>query len=191
MPTISVTQNYQDLAGNPLSNGFLLIRLLSDAQSPAGQICSSTVQRFTLDSGGNTTGLHLWPNASLNTGSGTNLYHFSAFTSLGQLVWQGTMTIASSLVLVSIAVTPANDTIDLVTILQYIATGTYSDSSTQDLTLLVTWSGSNLSGIATLSSTGLLTPVDGNESGGPLVTITATLGSISGSTGLVIDDGSS
>jgi uncharacterized protein YjdB len=87
--------------------------------------------------------------------------------------------------LVSIAVTPANPSVGVGATKQFIATGTYSDSSQQNITSSVTWSSSN-TGIATISnvagSNGLATGV---SVGGP-ITITATMGSVSGSTGLTV-----
>lgn len=84
-------------------------------------------------------------------------------------------------VLLSIAVTPATPTVSAGSTQQFTATGTYSDNSTQDLTTSVTWSSSNTS-VATISSPGgLATAVAPGSS-----TITATLGSISGSTVLTV-----
>jgi len=89
-------------------------------------------------------------------------------------------------VLVSIAVTPANPSIILGSTLQLTATGTFSDSSTQDMTTSVTWS-SSLPGMATVSnalgSEGLATSVALG-----LTTITALdpVTSISGTTNLTV-----
>ena len=58
--------------------------------------------------------------------------------------------------LVSIAVTPANPTIAKGTTDQFTATGTYTDSSTQDLTSQVTWASATTS-VATITSGGLAT----------------------------------
>jgi outer membrane protein assembly factor BamB len=77
--------------------------------------------------------------------------------------------------LVSIAVAPATPTISVSKSLQLTATGTYSDSSLQDLTAQVTWSSSDTTKV-TISATGLVTGVDYGSA-----TITATLGSVSGS----------
>ena len=82
--------------------------------------------------------------------------------------------------LVSMAVTPANGSIGTGGTQQYVATGTYSDGSTQNLTSTVTWSSTN-TGVATITSGGLATGVATGSS-----TITATSGSISGSTGLTV-----
>ena len=86
--------------------------------------------------------------------------------------------------LVSIALIPANPSIANGTQQQFAATGTYTDASTHDVTAAVTWSSSDGT-IATISnaagSSGLATSV-----GQGSVTITATLGTVFGSTGLTV-----
>jgi hypothetical protein len=78
--------------------------------------------------------------------------------------------------LVSIAVTPANPSIALGTSQQLVATGTYTDGSTQTLTAGVTWT-SAASNVATVSNQGLVT-----SSSLGSANMTAALGSVSGST---------
>ncbi|HTT06490.1 MAG TPA: PilC/PilY family type IV pilus protein [Steroidobacteraceae bacterium] len=80
----------------------------------------------------------------------------------------------------SITVTPANQTIYVGATQQYTATGKYSDGSTQNLTASVTWT-SSAGAVASISSGGLAT---GITAGATL--ITATDGSVSGSTGLTV-----
>jgi 6-phosphogluconolactonase (cycloisomerase 2 family) len=80
----------------------------------------------------------------------------------------------------SIAVTPANPTISVTATQQFIATGTFSDNSTKDITTTVTWSSGTLA-TATISAGGLATPVAGGTS-----VITATLGTVSGTTTLTV-----
>jgi 6-phosphogluconolactonase (cycloisomerase 2 family) len=86
--------------------------------------------------------------------------------------------------LVSIALIPANPSIANGTQQQFAATGTYTDTSTHDVTTAVTWSSSDTT-VATISnaagSNGLATSV-----GQGTVTISATLGTIAGSTGLTV-----
>ena len=78
--------------------------------------------------------------------------------------------------LVTIAVTPAAPSVARGTTQQFAATGKYANNSTQDLTASVTWTSTN-NGVATISATGLATPVAAGQT-----TIRATLGSISGET---------
>jgi hypothetical protein len=94
--------------------------------------------------------------------------------------------------LVSIAVTPVNPSIARGTIRQFMATGTYSDNSTQDLTAVAAWTSSQTTvatvsniagsrGSATAQSVGATTisAVSGGISGSTVLTVTpATLASI-------------
>lgn len=80
--------------------------------------------------------------------------------------------------LTSMAVTPDGASISSGGTLQYTATGTFSDTSTMDLTLQVTWASSNTLA-ATISQTGLATA--GSLPG--QTTISATRGSGAGSIG--------
>ena len=82
--------------------------------------------------------------------------------------------------LVSIAVTPPNPSIAVGAHQQFTATGTYSDGSHQNLTTSATWTSSNPAA-ATVNSTGLATGVGSGNT-----TITATSGTIYGSTGLTV-----
>jgi hypothetical protein len=88
------------------------------------------------------------------------------------------LTVNPPATLQSIAVTPANQTITAGNTLQFTATGTYSDSSTQNLTSQVTWA-SSIKGYATIATGGLAT---GQSAGA--TTISATLSGITGSTTL-------
>jgi hypothetical protein len=86
--------------------------------------------------------------------------------------------------LVSIAVTPANSTVAADTVLQFVATGTFSDNTTQDVTATTGWGCSDIA-VATVSdapgSKGVATAMAGGTA-----TITATTGTISGSTKLTV-----
>ena len=83
------------------------------------------------------------------------------------------------LALVSIAVTPATPTIAAGTDQQFIATGTYSDASTADISASATWASSDPS--ATIGVAGLAHGVSAGSS-----TISATSGPVSGSTVLTV-----
>jgi len=66
---------------------------------------------------------------------------------------------APTVQLISISVTPANVSIPKGMTQQFTATGTYSDSSTKDLSTMVTWSSSPTA-IAIISNAGLATAVE-------------------------------
>jgi trimeric autotransporter adhesin len=86
--------------------------------------------------------------------------------------------------LVSIVLTPASATIAAFTKQQFVATGTYSDNSTQTLTGSVTWSSSNTA-FATIGNT---SPGKGLATGltQGTTTITATSGSVSATAALTV-----
>ena len=88
---------------------------------------------------------------------------------------------SSSPTLTSIAVTPANITLDVGTnpTQQFVATGTYSDATTADLTSSVTWASSDVAHATIDAATGL---ASGRFAGSS--TISATLGAVTGSTTL-------
>jgi hypothetical protein len=90
-----------------------------------------------------------------------------------------TLTVTAA-VLESISVTPVNPMIPKGETQQFLARGTYSDNSTQDITAQVTWA-SQSTAVATITSSGLAT---GQGTGSS--TISATQGSIVGSTLLTV-----
>src|SRR5215468_1199694 len=83
----------------------------------------------------------------------------------------------------SIAVTPSSPSLTVGATQQFTATGTYSDGSTQNLTSQVTWGSSNTT-TATINSSALATAMAAGST-----TISATLGAVSGSTGLTVTPG--
>ncbi|MEA3222260.1 MAG: Ig-like domain-containing protein, partial [Thermodesulfobacteriota bacterium] len=90
--------------------------------------------------------------------------------------------------LISIEITPSNPGIPLGYTQQFTATGIYSDSTTQDMTTLVTWSSSN-TGVATISNAsggkGLASSV---STGFATITATDSGTGINGTTGLTVTD---
>lgn len=82
--------------------------------------------------------------------------------------------------LTSIAVTPATASVAIGATQQFEAIGTYSDSSTKDLTSTVTWTSSRVP-LATISTAGLATAVAAGTSN-----ILATSGGISGHATLIV-----
>ena len=85
--------------------------------------------------------------------------------------------------LVSIAITPANAALLLGALQHFTATGTYSDHSSEDITDSVTWSSSDIS-VASIAGGGLATALTLGS-----VTISATSGSVTGSTTVNVQSG--
>ena len=79
-----------------------------------------------------------------------------------------------------IAVTPASPTISTGSTQPFTATGTYSNGSTQNLTSQLAWASSSTS-VATINHAGLATAVNAGST-----TISATLGTVIGSTTLTV-----
>jgi len=80
---------FQDVEGNPLANGFLLMQLSQDGQVNGNtEIAAGREIEITLDSNGNIStspAQSVWPNdviSPVNT-----FYTVSAYTQQGQLVW--------------------------------------------------------------------------------------------------------
>ena len=124
-------------------------------------------------------------NASASHGLATGVSPGSVTITAASGTISGSTSLAvTPAVLVSIALIPANPSIANGTRQQFAATGTYTDASTHDVTAAVTWSSSDPT-IATISnasgSNGLATSVSQGA-----VTITATLGTIAGTTGLTV-----
>jgi len=90
---------------------------------------------------------------------------------------------SGSSTLASIAVTPANPSISTGSTEQFTATGTYSNGTTQNLTGSVTWA-SSATGVATINAAGLASAVSAGST-----TVSATLGSVKGSTSLTVTAG--
>jgi len=99
---------------------------------------------------------------------------------VGSISGAGALTVGPA-VLQSITLSPQNATMGKGTTLQFTATGNYSDSSTQDLTSLVTWTSSD-SNTVSINSAGLAT---GRQFGS--ITIGAALGPVNASTGLTVN----
>lgn len=80
--------HFQDVEGNPLANGYLIMHLSQDAQARTelGQVSAGIKIKVPLDVNGNVSGTVLvWPNDALNP-DGT-YYIVNGYTSEGQLAW--------------------------------------------------------------------------------------------------------
>jgi hypothetical protein len=101
--------------------------------------------------------------------------------SIGNISGSVPLTVTSA-TLQSISVTPSNPILPVGLSMQFIAKGTYSDGTIHDLTSLVSWSSSSTA-VSTISLLGKTSPV-----GAGITTITASLGTLSGSTSLQLDN---
>jgi uncharacterized protein YjdB len=167
--------------------------LLSIAVSPATpSIAVGTTQQFSavgsFDDGStqlltsvtwssSAQGVATVTSAGLATAVGTGSTTISAVS--GGATGSASLTVSAA-TLVSLAVTPANSSMAVGTTKQFTATGTYSDTSAQDITSSVLWSSSSAA-TATINNQGAATSVATGTT-----TITAALGSVSGSTQLTV-----
>ena len=115
----------------------------------------------------------------LVTGSG--LGHATITATYGG-VSGSTLMVVTSATLTGITITPPDPSIAKGTSRQLIATGDFSDGTTQNLTAFVTWTSSNQSLAAVSNAVGSRGLVTGTGVGN--ATVTATLGGVSGSTGV-------
>ncbi len=106
----------------------------------------------------------------------------SATAKIGGVSGSFAVTVVPSLV--SITITPITPSVAVQTNQQFTATGTYSDTSTQNLTSQVTWASSNTA-VATVSTTAPTMGLTSGISAGTS-TISATLGAVSGATVLTV-----
>ena len=107
----------------------------------------------------------------------------SITASLGGITGATTLIVTES-VLLSITVSPDAPSIPLGTTQQFSASGSYSDGSSQDITASVRWSSSDAT-LSTISNTGATVGLASSLAAGS-VTITATLGTVSGTASLSI-----
>ncbi len=124
-------------------------------------------------------------NANGNRGraTGQNVGTTTISATFSGVVGSTTLTVTAA-TLQSIQVTPTNPTAAKGTTLQFTATGTFSDNTTQDLTTVVTWSSSTTA-VATISNAGGSQGLASAATQGT-TTISATFGGRTGSTTLTV-----
>ncbi|MBS0394369.1 MAG: DUF4082 domain-containing protein, partial [Proteobacteria bacterium] len=144
----------------------------------------STIGHYSADSnyfvgnGADNPPLHALSNAAGN-GDGVYVYgSTSAFPSASNNSTNFWVDVAfqPSVTLTSLQITPANPTVGIGSTVALVATGTYSDGSTQNFTGQAHWSSSN-SALVSVSGTGVLTGVASGTA-----TITASVGSVTATT---------
>jgi hypothetical protein len=137
------------------------------------------------------TGIVQWASSNISVASTSNAAGSAGLTTCiatgsssisatsGSITASTTLTVSNA-TLVSITVNPPGPSIGSGTTQQFIATGTFTDGSTQNLTTSVTWSSSN-SVVVVVNSNALATSLTTGTA-----TITAALGGISGSALLTV-----
>ena len=95
MATQLVIFTFQDPGGNPVANGLATFRLSVDGSLgiSGGPQVGTPITSATLDSAGSCI-VELWPNDQLLPPG--SIYFVNAFTSLGEPVWSGQVTITAS-----------------------------------------------------------------------------------------------
>jgi uncharacterized membrane protein len=159
------------------TGGFSGSILFSISGLPSG--VTGTFSPTSVTGSGSTT-LNLVSTSTATTGT----YTLTITGTSGSLTHSATTSLAvqssSGPTLTSLTVTPANQSIAMGTAQQFTAMGTYSDSSTQNLTSSATWASNNTAA-ATINSAGLATGIAGGSA-----TIQASSASITGSTTLTV-----
>jgi uncharacterized protein YjdB len=188
----TITAKYSSFSDSSLLT-VVAAHLTSIAVSPANvSIAFGTTEQFSAVGNFDDGSTQLLPSVSWSSSSGAvaPVDGSGLATSLGTgtttiTAASGSVTGTASLTvtgatLVSLTVSPANSAMAAGTTKQFAASGSFSDSSTQDISESVVWSSSNpaaaiiaSSGVATSAATGS-------------TTITAAFGTISGSTGLTV-----
>ena len=119
-------------------------------------------------------------NISTTGGTPTGTYTITITGTSGNTTHSTTVSLTIAAVLTSIAVTPANPSASAGSTVQFKATGNYSDNSSKDITLSVTWTSSSTN-VATINTSGLATALAQGAT-----TITATSGGMAGTTTLTV-----
>ncbi len=172
----------------------------------SAQIAKGTAQQFTATGTYNDgtspdiTSLVTWSStqsgvAAVSSSPGTQGLALAAApgstsisASLGTVSSSPSVLTVSSANLVSILVTPADPTVPLGTSQQLVATGTFDDTTKQDISDNVSWATVNPhSRVARVSATGVVT---GLGLGGETITATDSSSGINGSTGVTVDESS-
>ncbi len=158
---------------------------LTDQFTATGTYSDSSTQNLTnqVTWASQTTADVTISSAGLATAAGIGSSKITA--TLGAVSGNATLTVTPA-ALVSIAVTPSNPSISVGSTQQFTATGTYTDSTTQNLTSSVTW-GSTNTAAATIVNGGANTgKASGVAVGSSTISASTTSPTVSGSTTLTV-----
>lgn len=189
----TITASSGSVSGNTLMTVASVVITSIGVIPPSVSIPSGSVQQFSATgtfSDGSTQDVTQSVHWSAGNGTVATISNSAPTQGLATPVGQGIVQVTANLdsvngsaqltitaaALQSIAVTPANPSLNLGNSEQFTATGTFSDGSTQNLTNSATWTSSNPS-VASVTSSGLASGAGPGTS-----TIKAASGSIAGST---------
>ncbi len=166
---LTVNTNALQITTTSLPNGYQWITYGSNVSATGG----TTPYSWTIISGALPAGVTLNSSSGLISGdpSSFGTFNFTVQVTDSTTPTPQTATQALSILiyeLTAIAVTPANPTLTQGQTVQFTATGTFSDTSTSNISSIVAWGSAN-PGVATVNATGLATGV-----GLGAVTISAT-----------------
>jgi uncharacterized protein YjdB len=163
------------------------ITLTSTTQSLLvnGTVQFTATGSYSDGSNKNLTSLATWSSSSANvasivSGLATGIASGTTTISASTGGVTGSKILTVSPILTSIAVTPAAPSVTVDTTQQFIATGTFTDGSAQDLTDQVAWASSN-SSVGSIDKKGLATTVAKGTT-----TVSASMGAIAGSAALTV-----
>jgi hypothetical protein len=195
--TITAKDNSTGISGTTvLSVTGVLVSI--DVTPPNPSIAPGTTQQFIAtghysdNSSKNLTSSATWSSVSTNVATISNSPGTQGLATAlapgtstiqatsGSIVGSATLTVTGA-TLRSITVTPSNPDVPLGTLQQFTATGSFSDGTMQDITRTVSWNSSKTS-VMSLTPSGLATAKNIGSA-----TVTATSGSVSGSTLATVD----
>jgi trimeric autotransporter adhesin len=166
----------QSIAVNPPSPA--IAAGLSQQFGAAGSYSDGTVHDLTTSASWTSSNPPVATVSGTGQASALSIGSATITATLGEESGSGSLSVVPSLV--SLAVNPQNSSIAAGTTQPFTATGTFSDSSTRDLTASVNW-GSSLPSVATIAAGGVANGISVGQT-----TITATAGAINNSAPLTV-----
>jgi hypothetical protein len=152
-----------------------------------GTFSDNTTQNLTasVSWGSSSTGVSTVSNTSGSKGLATSVATGATIISatMGNITGSTGLTVTSA-TLVSIALTPSNPSVAAGNTLQFTATGTYSNGSTQNVTAAATWTSSDTGKAAVSNAAGTKGLATTSSAGSTI--ISAAVGSVKGSTTLTV-----
>lgn len=186
--TGNVVVTFSGVASNGVNFTVLPAPIITSLSSTSGAVgvpititgtnFGATQGNSTVTFNGTTALVTLWSSTSIGVTVPSGATTGNVVVNLGGFPSNGVNFIVGTLA--SLSLTPQNPSAIAGNTLQFTATGTYLDNSTQNLTAAATWTSSAIN-VATINSSGMATVVGPGQT-----TIQATVGSLQGSTVLTV-----